>query len=105
VHFSLALGAGVKYIVGMENNTMTNVYAMFHTPRRNQGQIVVVSYASADGYVIRRSLDQSPTGRTEYAISRCLARDEGDYSNAAPRNRQWREISEEEAFGMLAEAE
>ena len=82
---------------------MTNVYAMFHTPPRNQGQIVEVSYASADGYVIRRSLDQSPDGPTEYAISRCLSGDEGDYWNGGPRNRRWRKISEEKALGMLAE--
>jgi len=60
----------------------------FYTPGGNQGQIVEVSYASSAGYVIRRRYDQSDR-TTDYAISRCLHDDSGDYWNGAPANKRW----------------
>ena len=55
----------------------------FHTPPANQGQIVEISYASAERYVIKRKLDFSD-GETHYYVSRALVVDDGDYWNAFP---------------------
>jgi hypothetical protein len=60
----------------------------FHTPPANQGQIVEVSYACSEGYVIRRRYDQSDR-TTDYAIAKCLNDDDGDYWNGAPANKRW----------------
>jgi hypothetical protein len=61
----------------------------FHTPPRNQGQMVTVSYGAAYPYVICREHDASGP-QTKYSISRMLSDDQGDYWNNAPRNKRWR---------------
>ena len=78
--------------------------AVFHVPPRNQGQIVEVAYAYIAGTdeVVRRIHDQSD-GSMEYAVSKALADDEGDYWQREPRNKRWRTISREEAREMLWE--
>ncbi len=65
----------------------------FHTPTSNQGQIVEVSYACNEGYVIRCTLDQSDR-TTIYDISKCLNNDDGDYWNRAPANQRWKRMSD-----------
>jgi hypothetical protein len=72
----------------------------FHTPPRNQGQIVEVSYTMIDGQVIRKTYDQSDRS-TEYAASAALAHDEGDYWNQEPRNKRWRKISADDVQRMI----
>ena len=69
---------------------------VFHTPPRNQGQIVEVSYALVGSTVIRRTYDQSDRS-IEFARSKSLISDEGDYWQTTPANRRWRKISEAEA--------
>ena len=80
------------------------LYREFHTPPRNQGHIVEVSYASADGMIVRRICDRSD-GSSRYALSRQQPTDEGDYWNQAPRNRRWRTVTEEKAQSILREDE
>lgn len=74
----------------------------FHTPPRNQGQIVEVSYAMIDGQVIRRTCDQSDRS-TEYAITKAKIDDEGDYWNGEPTNARWRKISASELARMFSQ--
>ena len=78
----------------------------FHVAPRNRGQIVEVAYAACYGYVIRRITDQSVgtgrPGRVQYAVSKMLLSDEGDYWQTEPANRRWRLISEDEALRYLA---
>jgi hypothetical protein len=72
----------------------------FHTPPRNQGQIVIVSYTQIDGVVIRRTHDQSDQ-TTTYATSRAKISDEGDYWNGEPDNQRWKSVSSDEVDRML----
>ena len=72
------------------------------TPPENQGQIVIVSYAGADGTVYRQTFDQSDR-TAEYHASRALVDDEGDYWNGAPANRRWRKVTEDAAISALVE--
>jgi len=74
----------------------------FYTPPRNQGQIVIVSYAYVDGYVIRQRVDQSDRS-VEYAVSRALPDDDGEYWSAAPKNEDWDPISREDVIRMMEE--
>lgn len=63
---------------------------IFHTPPKNQGQMVTYSYASAeDGMVIQRVHDSS-IGRTSYYSSKALSNDDGEYWNQAPKNKRWK---------------
>ena len=64
----------------------------FHTPPRNQGQIVDVSYTQIDGIIIRRIHDRSDRS-TAYATSPARADDEGDYWNGAPPNKRWKQVA------------
>jgi hypothetical protein len=71
---------------------MTDTVLQFHLPPVNAGQIVLVSYAAANGWVIERTYDQSDRS-TGYRISKALADDEGDYWNGEPANRRWRKLT------------
>lgn len=64
-----------------------------HIPPVCQGQIVEVAYGLHLGTVYRRVTDRSDSS-VEYARSRALADDEGDYWNREPGNRRWAAISE-----------
>ena len=80
----------------------------YHVAPINQGQIVEVAYAACDGgYVVRRTVNQSigadRPGRTEYAVSKMRADDEGDYWQSTPTNRRWRKISAAKAQQMLGD--
>jgi hypothetical protein len=75
----------------------------FITPPENQGQIVEKSYVLLwDNTVLRCIYDQSD-GSLEYATSRALSGDEGEYQNGAPKNKRWRKISHDEATRLLDE--
>lgn len=76
--------------------------AKFITPPENQGQIVEVSYAAVGNEVIRRTHDQSDKS-TEYAASKALNGDEGDYWNGAPANKRWRTITADEAMRLIVD--
>jgi hypothetical protein len=73
----------------------------FHTPPRNQGQIVEISYTQIDGRVIRKVFDQSDR-TTEYAVADALDDDEGDYWNDEPGNSDWKPISAQELNRLFA---
>jgi len=77
---------------------------IFHTPPRNQGQIVEVTYAMIDDQVIRRIHDRSDM-TTRYAISRASVGDEGDYWNREPHNCRWRKIGAAEVDRMIHDAQ
>jgi hypothetical protein len=63
---------------------MTTATLQFHTPPRNRGRSVTVSYAAtADGQVIQRRYD--PERRVpSYRIAPATPDDDGDYWNGAP---------------------
>ena len=66
---------------------------IFHTPPKNQGQIVECSYASTEaGMVVRRVKDYS-VGRENYYSSKVISTDEGDYWNQAPKNKRWKRLT------------
>lgn len=73
----------------------------FHTPPRNQGQIVTVSYAAVEGNVIQQIHDASD-GSIRYYISEMLEDDQGDYWNGEPDNNDWRKLTAEkrEQYGF-----
>jgi hypothetical protein len=74
----------------------------FHTPPRNQGQIVLVSYTQIDGIVIRKTYDQSDCS-TRYHTSPARYDDLGEYWNGAPPNRRWKSATSQDIDRMLAE--
>lgn len=73
----------------------------FHVPPRNQGQIIIVSYAAAYPYVLRHQHDRSDNSHS-YEISHMHSKDECDYWNGEPPNRRWRRMTAEEVrnFGL-----
>lgn len=73
----------------------------FHTPPKNQGQIVEVSYALIDGGIVIRKTHDRSNGKTEYAESAVLTSDEGDYWNVSPANKRWRKLSPREVAYMF----
>jgi hypothetical protein len=73
----------------------------FHTPRRNQGQIVRVSYGliydeeRKEAVVVRHTFDAS-TRRERFEVSPAREGDEGYYWDDPPANDDWHAATPEE---------